>query len=80
MKITILSSSLNKKSRSLVLSKYAKNAIMNQKVECTLIDLKMYDLPFCGEEGDVEHKDVVTIKKELASSDAIGKILDIIFC
>ena len=71
MKITILSSSLNKKSRSLILSEYAQGQIISKNVDCTLIDLKMYDLPFCGEEGAYEHKDIITIKKELTSSDAI---------
>ncbi len=71
MKITILSSSLNKKSRSLILSKYAHKVILNQKAECSLIDLKEYSLPFCGADGAYEDKNVITIKNELLSSNAI---------
>lgn len=71
MKISILSSSLNKKSRSLILSEYTQALILSQNFDCNLIDLKMYDLPFCGEDGAYEHKNVMYIKNELASSDAI---------
>ncbi|NOG45571.1 MAG: NAD(P)H-dependent oxidoreductase [Calditrichaeota bacterium] len=71
MKITILSSSLNKKSRSLVLSQYAKKMISAQISDCTLLDLKMFDIPFCGEQGAYDHKNVIAIKNELAESDAI---------
>jgi FMN reductase len=71
MKITIISSSLNKKSRSLILSKYAEKAILNQNIACTLIDLKNYNLPFCGTEGAYEDKNVLFIKKELSTSGAI---------
>ncbi len=71
MKITILSSSLNKNSRSLILSEYAQQIISSKDMACNLIDLKKYDFPFCGEEGAYEHKNVKYIKNELASSDAI---------
>ena len=71
MKITIISSSLNKKSRSLILGKYAHELILNQNIECILIDLKEYDLPFCGEEGDSQNKNVQYINNQIATSDVI---------
>lgn len=71
MKITILSSSLNPKSKSLVLSSYAQKVIKDYNLDCTLMDLRRFQLPFCGEDGAYTHKDVIAIKKELASSQAI---------
>jgi NAD(P)H-dependent FMN reductase len=71
MKIIILSSSLNKKSRSLLLSEYAQKIILDQNIDCTLIDLKKYELPFCGEDNANDHENSIHIKNEIESSDAI---------
>jgi FMN reductase len=71
MKIAIISSSLNKKSRSLVLAKYAKEYIEKTKVDITLLNLQDYTIPNCCPEEAFANPDIIHITKELKSADAL---------
>jgi NAD(P)H-dependent FMN reductase len=72
MKIAIVSSSLNKKSQSLILGEYAKEyLIKNYNIEVTLIDMKEYPLPLCCSEVALDESNVLKLKKLLSSADSI---------
>jgi len=72
MKIAIISSSLNKKSHSLILSEYAKEClIQKQNVDVQIINMKEYLLPLCCPEEAFDDPNVVKLESLLASVDSI---------
>jgi len=71
MKIVIVSSSLNKASRSLILSEYAEQYLTKQNIECSIINLADYNVPFCGAPGASTHPDVLKIQNEIETAQAI---------
>ena len=71
MKIVIISSSLNKKSRSLIMAEYAKKIMDSIEVECEIIDLKKYSLPFCDGSDAYYQPEVKQLNKHIKFSDAL---------
>ena len=71
MKIIIISSSLDKKSRSMIMAEYANSLLSESGIETTLLDLRDYDIPLCDGSDYRLHKDIKTIRSTIAKSDAI---------
>ena len=72
MKIAIISSSLNDKSQSLILSSYAQDYLSNsQNVNAELINMQNYPLPLCCPDDVYIDKNVVKIESLIASADSI---------
>lgn len=70
MKIVIISSSLSKKSRSIILAEHAWKYIVQKNIESELLDLRDYDLPFCDGDESFLHPQVREIKRILKTADA----------
>ncbi len=72
MKIAIISSSLNKKSHSLILSEYAKEYLMqNHNVDVQLINMKEYPFPLCCPDEAFDDPYVVKLESLITSADSI---------
>lgn len=71
MQIAIISSSLNKKSNSLILSNYAYSYLKNKGSEAILINMQDYTLPLCCADSAYKHEHVKTIKDILYATDSI---------
>jgi len=72
MKIAIVSSSLNKKSHSLILSEFAQSYIQsNHDVNVEIINMKEYPLPLCCPEEAFKNSNVVKLEALLGSVDSI---------
>lgn len=72
MKIVIISSSLRKKSLSLILSSHAKAYLSKfPDVDVQLIDMKDFPLPLCCAEEAFKDKNVVELEAILQSADSI---------
>ena len=71
MKIAIISSSLNKKSHSLILSEYAKKLLESSNIDVQLINMKDYSLPLCCAEEAFNDANVLKIKSILTPVDSI---------
>ncbi|MCB0284007.1 MAG: NAD(P)H-dependent oxidoreductase [Calditrichaeota bacterium] len=70
MKIVIISSSLSKKSSSLVLGEFARQYLNEKNIDTEIIDLRNYDLPVCDGEETFDHPHVQSIKNILKTADA----------
>jgi len=71
MHITIISSSLNKKSRGRVMADFAGDELNKKGIDFTLIDLREYDIPFCDGAESYDHPHVKEVKKILKGSQAV---------
>ena len=71
MKICILSSSLNKKSRSLVMSRFAATVFESKGVETDVINLKKFDLPFCDGDHVYKNENVRKLKSRIKACQGI---------
>lgn len=61
MKILILTTSLNARSRSRVLAEYAHEVCTGAGAGCCLVDLQELDLPFCGTGEAEDHPQVLQL-------------------
>lgn len=73
MRHLVISTSLNPRSQSRILARYAHATIAKAGGECDYIDLQDYTLPMCDAGSCYSHDDVQTIQQKI--SDASGIIL-----
>ena len=71
MNYLIISSSLNKQSRSRVLARYAKNIFSKSGKIVEFIDLQDYDLPFYDGGPSFDHTQVKELQRQIGQADAI---------
>lgn len=71
MKISIISSSLDKKSGSRSLAEYAMAFLKNKNVDVTFLDLSDLQLPLCCDDDAYKVQNVIGVKDILKKSDSI---------
>lgn len=71
MKILILTTSLNARSRSRVLAEYAHEVCTGAGAGCCLVDLQELDLPFCGTGEAEDHPQVLQLLERVKEADGI---------
>ncbi|MCH7595803.1 MAG: NAD(P)H-dependent oxidoreductase [Planctomycetes bacterium] len=67
----ILSCSLSKTSKSAVLAQHLCDAVTSIGDDCTLMDLRKIELPFCDAASCYEHPNVKKIQQAIADADAV---------
>ena len=71
MNYLIISSSLNKQSRSRVLARYARSIFFESNKKVAFIDLQDYDLPFCDGGPSFDHPQVRELQRQIRNAEAI---------
>ncbi len=71
MKILILSTSLNPRSKSRVLARRVDAHLAASGVETCLIDLQEYELPLCGRPGATDDPQVAAMEERIREADGV---------
>eukprot|EP01047_Picozoa_sp_COSAG01_P113921 COSAG01_NODE_42612_length_438_cov_0.887906_2_plen_94_part_01 len=67
----IISSSLNLKSKSLLMAEHARSLYLALCSDITFIDLKDYDLPLCDGGACYGHKSVQVLQEKIVQADGV---------